>query len=174
MMRFATIALVGLAAVLTAGCSTVMAPLTMLQPEVIFETESPTVGAIKKSLAIRYLQLQPRFESGVIGFTQDGLIAMRDGSGLNHEAIAEVTLLIVEDNKERAALYREIARANGRPDWESQFRYAFAERWISRAPEGWYYRTSGGSWMKKITPVTEHVSPRLAGPTVGAPEKGRG
>lgn len=150
-----------------------MAPLTMLQPEVTFETESPTVGAIKKSLAIRYLQLQPKFESGVIGFTADGLIALRDGSALNKEAIAEILLLIVEDNKERAALYREIARANGRPDWESQFRSAFAERWISRAPEGWYYRTSGGDWIKKVAPVTERGSSRLVRPPADTAEKGR-
>ena len=138
-------------AVLTgAGCNTLLSPLNALHAEVIFETDSPTIGAIKKSLAIRYTILQAHLDAGVIGLTQDGMIALRDGTSLVGEAKTEIAHLIEEDNKERAALYREIARANGRPDWESQFRFAFADRWISRAPEGWYFRNSSGTWIKKL------------------------
>ncbi|MEP7155694.1 MAG: YdbL family protein [Betaproteobacteria bacterium] len=151
--RALLIVVLATAACLSTGCSTLMAPLNALQPEVKFETDTPTVVAIRKSLALRYAQLQPQFEAGVIGFTQDGMIALRDGSGLTLVAEGEMRMLIAEDNKERGALYREMARANGRPDWEMQFRYTFSERWISRAPVGWYYRDGSGKWIRKVLPA---------------------
>jgi uncharacterized protein len=109
---------------------------------------SGAVVTIKKSLADRYRTLIQHFETGVIGFTDDGLIALRDGNGLPGEARSALDSLVADDNKDRATLYREIARVNGRPDWESHWRKVFAQRWIDRAPAGWYYR-NGSRWIKK-------------------------
>lgn len=122
------------------------------QPE--FQVDSAAVVAIRQSLAVRHIQLKVHFHQGVIGYTEDGLIALRESAGLAKEQRAALELLISEDNKDRGAMYREIARANGRPDWELRFRSVFAERWISRAPVGWYYRNSGGTWIKKAPPVS--------------------
>jgi uncharacterized protein YdbL (DUF1318 family) len=115
-----------------------------------FDVHSPSVKVIRTSLVERYAALKEHFQTGVIGFTHDGLIAMREPGGLAAEMRARVERLVAEDNKDRGAMYREIARANGRPDWEAQFQYVFAERWISRAPVGWYYRDSSGQWVKKL------------------------
>jgi len=49
----------------------------------------------------------------------------------------------------RAALYREIARANGKPEWENDIRATFAQRWIEKAQAGWYYQNTSGAWVRK-------------------------
>jgi hypothetical protein len=43
--------------------------------------------------------------------------------------------LVADDNRDRKALYAEIASANGHPDWEADIRSTFAERWIAK-PRG--------------------------------------
>jgi uncharacterized protein YdbL (DUF1318 family) len=118
------------------------------------QVNSAAVEAIKKSMAGRYLRLHSHFQDGVIGYTQDGMIALREAASLARELRTELESLIAEDNKERDVMYREIARANGRPDWESRFRSVFAERWISRAPVGWYYRNASGEWVRKLPPAS--------------------
>lgn len=117
-------------------------------PDAEINIASGAVVTIKKSLADRHRTLIQHFESGVIGLTDDGLVALRDGNGLSGESRAALDSLVADDNKDRATLYREIARVNGRPDWESHWRKVFAQRWIDRAPAGWYYR-NGSRWLKK-------------------------
>lgn len=127
-----------------------------------FDVQSPSVMAIRKSLAERHAILKEHFQAGVIGLTHDGLIAMREAAGLAHDMRARLERLVAEENKDRGTMYREIARANGRPDWESQFQNVFAERWISRAPIGWYYRDSGGRWIKKLPSAANGGTPEIA------------
>ena len=122
------------------------------EAEFEFNVHSPSVMSIRKSLADRYLVLKEHFQAGAIGFTHDGMIALREPGSIPQDVRARVELLVVEENKDRSTLYREIARANGRPDWESQFRAVFAACWIQRAPVGWYYREAGGHWLQK-TPL---------------------
>ena len=110
---------------------------------------SPSVTTIKKSLADRFDLLRDHFETGAIGFTHDGMIALRDATMLAAGSRAAIDALINDDNQDRATLYREIARVNGRPDWEANLRKTFAERWIHRAQPGWFYRESGGKWIRK-------------------------
>ncbi len=117
------------------------------EPE--FNVSSAAVLTIKNSLISRHRQLIEHFQSGVIGLTYDGQVAVRDAKALDKEARSVLESLIVEDNKDRLTLYREMARSNGRPDWEGSWRTIFAERWISRAPAGWYYREYSGRWVKK-------------------------
>jgi uncharacterized protein YdbL (DUF1318 family) len=55
---------------------------------------------------------------------------------------------VAAENADRAALYREIARANGHPEWEAEVRKTFAQRWIERAQPGWWVQR-GGAWVQK-------------------------
>ena len=59
---------------------------------------------------------------------------------------AEVAIHI--DNRDRKAVYREVAVANGHPEWEAQIRDVFAKQWIASARDGWWYQ-SGGAWKQK-------------------------
>lgn len=134
------------------GLCLIGAPIAMAEDDADFNVNSPALMAIRKSLGERHALLKEYFDAGAVGFTHEGLVAMREPGALVQEVRSRIELLVVEENKDLGTLYREIARANGRPDWESQFRQVFAERWISRTPAGWYYRDGNGNWLKKPAP----------------------
>lgn len=112
------------------------------------DISSPAIGKIEASLKARHPQLLPYYNSGAIGLTANGLIAVRDAKAIALNARQTVNQLVADDNRERAALYREIAAANGHPEWEGQIQATFARRWIDLAQAGWYYQT-GNSWKAK-------------------------
>ncbi|RMD68600.1 MAG: DUF1318 domain-containing protein, partial [Gammaproteobacteria bacterium] len=62
---------------------------------------------------------------------------------------AKVKRWVAEENRDRKALYREIARANGHPEWEDDIRATFAKRWIAHAKPGWWYQDKQGQWHRK-------------------------
>ncbi|WEN13979.1 YdbL family protein [Rhodanobacter sp. AS-Z3] len=88
-------------------------------------------------------------DSGAAGFTHDGMVAMRDAAKVPLSARAQANATIADENRDRNALYREIANANNHPEWESQIRGTFAKTWIEKARAGWYYQNAGGAWQKK-------------------------
>ena len=114
------------------------------------DVSTAAIVVIKKSLAARFKLLKSHLDSGAIGLTHDGLIAVRDLQAIAVSETLKVEAMIAEENKDRASLYREIARANGRADWESDLKTTFGERWINRAAPGWYHRDSAGKWIRKI------------------------
>ena len=63
--------------------------------------------------------------------------------------LRRVQQLVAEENRDRNALYAEIARANGHPEWESEIRSTFARRWVDNAPGGWWYQDAAGVWKRK-------------------------
>jgi uncharacterized protein YdbL (DUF1318 family) len=113
------------------------------------QIDSPAVAALRASLRERHTQLAPLYASGAIGLTKDGSIGLRDANLVPLAQRAQVNGLIAEGNQDRSALYREIARANGHPEWENEIRATFAQRWIDRAQPGWYYQNASGAWVKK-------------------------
>jgi uncharacterized protein YdbL (DUF1318 family) len=60
-----------------------------------------------------------------------------------------VTQLVAEENRDRDAVYREIAVANNHPEWEAQIRETFAKQWVASARAGWWYQAADGSWKQK-------------------------
>ncbi len=111
--------------------------------------DTPAIAALRKGLRDNFQQLRPFFEIGAVGLTRDGNVALRDASGIPLAQRAQVNALISQSNQDRAALYREIAIANGRPEWENDIRATFAQRWIDRSRPGWYYQDASGAWVKK-------------------------
>ena len=113
------------------------------------EINTPAIAALQRSMQQRHAQLAPLYSSGAVGFTRDGNIALRDAKAVPLAQRQRVNALIASENQDRAALYREIARANGHPEWEADIRATFAQRWISRAQSGWYYQNASGAWVRK-------------------------
>lgn len=113
------------------------------------EINTPAIAALKNSMQHRHGQLAAYYASGAIGFTRDGLIAMRDANLVPLPARQAVQGLVAAENQDRQALYREIAQANAHPEWEAEIRSTFAQRWIERAQPGWWYQGAGGSWVRK-------------------------
>jgi uncharacterized protein YdbL (DUF1318 family) len=113
------------------------------------EINTPAINGIRNSMQARYPQMEPLFASGAVGLTRDGMVAMRDANAVPLNQRAAVNALIAQENQDRGALYREIARANGHPEWEGDIRNTFAQRWMARAQPGWWYQDAGGGWKKK-------------------------
>jgi len=112
------------------------------------EIDTPAIAALKQSMQQRHAQLAPLYASGAVGIAADGNVALRDASGVPLAQRGQVNALVAAENADRAALYREIARANGHPEWEADVRKTFGERWIERAQAGWWVQR-GGNWVRK-------------------------
>lgn len=119
------------------------------QAQADIDISSPAIRALTASMKGRAADLEALFASGAIGLTADGLVEIRDANAVPLADRNRVKKLISDDNADRNALYREIATANGKPEWEADIRSTFAERWIANARAGWYYKTKAGAWAQK-------------------------
>ena len=113
------------------------------------DVSTPGVTAITNSMKARNAQLQGAYQSGAVGFTKDGNVAVRDAGTLPLKDRAAINGLVAQENQDRAALYKEIAKANGHPEWEGDIRTTFAQRFIQKAGAGWYVQDGSGAWVKK-------------------------
>lgn len=113
------------------------------------EINTPAIAALQSSMQARHAQLAGHYASGAVGLTKDGLVALRDANAVPLKDRQAVNSLVAAENKDRSALYKEIASANGHPEWESEVRNTFAQRWVQKAQGGWWYQDAGGGWAKK-------------------------
>lgn len=121
---------------------------TAAAAEADININSPAINALKAQMKSRHNQLEPFYNSGAIGLTNNGLITVRDAKAIPLKDRNKVNGLVADENKDRKALYAEIARANGHPEWQDDIQETFAKRWISNAASGWWYQ-QGGSWKQK-------------------------
>ncbi len=110
---------------------------------------TPKIRSIRKSMEKRQAKLQPYYSSGAVGFTSNGLIASVSTAGLSIKQKSTIKKLIKAENKDRNALYTEIANANGHPEWRADIQKTFAKTWINKIASGWMYQTSSGQWQRK-------------------------
>ncbi|HEV8695331.1 MAG TPA: DUF1318 domain-containing protein [Lysobacter sp.] len=117
------------------------------QPDITIKT--PAIQAIQARMASRFdSELRAGFDAGALGFAGDGTIVVRDASKLALKDRVAVNQAVADDNRDRKAVYREVAVANGHPEWEGQIREVFAKQWVASARPGWWYQ-SGGAWKQK-------------------------
>lgn len=117
------------------------------KPDITIRT--PAIQAIQARMEQRFNRtLRRGFDAGALGFTEDGLVTVRDPSKLELKDRVAMNAAVAEDNRDRKAVYREVAVANGHPEWEAQIRQVFARQWIDSARPGWWYQ-QGGSWKQK-------------------------
>lgn len=112
------------------------------------EINTPAINALKKSMQARHNKLAAHYNSGAIGLTANGMIAVRNAKAVPLKSRQGINALVASENADRAKLYKEIAVANNHPEWESSIRESFAGRWVSKAKPGWYYQQSG-KWRQK-------------------------
>ncbi len=113
------------------------------------DINTPAIAALQSSMQQRHVELAPLYGNGAIGLTRDGFIALRDANAVPLAQRQQVNALVAAESQDRAALYREIARANSKPEWEGDIRATFAQRWIDKAQGGWYYQNNAGAWTRK-------------------------
>jgi uncharacterized protein YdbL (DUF1318 family) len=129
------------------GIAEFVVPVAQAQADI--DVSSPPIRALTASMKARAADLDPFFTSGAIGLTSDGLVEIRDANAVPLADRNRVRKLVSDDNADRNSLYREIATANGHPEWEADIRGTFAERWIANARAGWYYKKGSGDWTQK-------------------------
>ena len=113
------------------------------------DANTPAITAITNSMKARNSQLTGAYQSGAVGFAKDGNVAVRDASALPLKDRAAINSWVAQENQDRAALYKEIAKANNHPEWEGDIRNTFAQRFIQKAGAGWYVQDGSGNWVKK-------------------------
>ncbi len=114
------------------------------------EINTPQINTIKARMAQRQRQhLDSMFDAGAIGFGSDGLVIIRDRSAVPLSERRSLESVVADENRDRKAVYREIAVANGHPEWEKEIQATFAKEWAGNARRGWYYQDSGGAWRQK-------------------------
>ncbi len=119
------------------------------QAQADIDISSPAIRALTASMKARSADLEPFFDSGAVGLTSDGLVELRDANAVPLADRNRVRKLVSDENADRNSLYREIASANGHPEWEADIRSTFAARWVANARAGWYYKRAGADWTKK-------------------------
>lgn len=118
------------------------------QPEI--EINTPQINAIKARMAERQRTvLAAWFDAGAIGFSADGLVTIRDRAAVPLSERRSLESVVADENRDRKAVYREIAVANGHPEWEQDIQQTFAKEWVRNARSGWYYQEANGSWRQK-------------------------
>ncbi|KAF1721315.1 YdbL family protein [Pseudoxanthomonas wuyuanensis] len=132
------------------GIGSAHAQSTSGQGSADINIKTPAIQAIQNRMADRFRnQLQAGFDAGALGLTRDGMVEVRDASKLALKDRVATTQAVADDNRDRRAVYKEIAVANGHPEWEDQIRSTFAQQWIASARSGWWYQDAGGSWKQK-------------------------
>jgi len=110
---------------------------------------TPAIRQLTASMEARHRTLAPYYASGAVGMTRDGNIDVRDQKLVPLAERNTLRNLVSEENRDRGALYAEMARANGHPEWEGEIRATFARRWVDNARAGWWYMDASGAWKQK-------------------------
>jgi len=110
---------------------------------------TPAIRQLEAAMETRHQQLAKYYTDGAIGMTQDGEITIRDQKLVALQDRNTLKSLVASENRDRSALYAEIAKANGHPEWEADIREIFARRWVDNAPSGWWYQNAQGGWKQK-------------------------
>jgi uncharacterized protein YdbL (DUF1318 family) len=118
------------------------------EPDVNVTT--PAIRALKKSIRDRADSIKPYMDRGSAGISSEGLIALRSKEGLSLKEKAQLNRIIKAENRDREALYLEIAKANNfPPDRVADIKEIFARSWIKQARKGWWIQGPDGSWSQK-------------------------
>jgi uncharacterized protein len=125
-------------------------PAAAFAQEADINVSNPAIRGLKESIKRRSAAIKPYMDKGNAGITQDGLLTVRNTDGLNLKERAEVQQLIEAENRDREALYVEIAKANNIPaEAIPKIKGIFARSWTDQAQPGWWIQDAQGTWKKK-------------------------
>jgi uncharacterized protein len=114
------------------------------------EPESQAVSALKKQIRERFPRLAPIYQKGAVGENNQGWLELRDLNNLSPAEKNEVKPLVDSENRDRRALYLEVAKSmNVSPDQLIKVQRIFAEKWQQSASPGWWIQKGDGSWIQK-------------------------
>lgn len=118
--------------------------------EADINVSNPAIRALRESIRARADAIKPYMDRGNVGIDHEGHLVVRTTDGLNLKERAEVQRLVEAENRDREALYAEIAKANNFPrERVADIRKIFARSWMENARRGWWVEESPGSWRRK-------------------------
>ncbi len=118
--------------------------------QVDIRVSTPAIRAIRDTMRGLFQQLRPYYEKGAVGENNNGFVELRDTGSLNLQERGTVTNLVQQQNKQRTALYNEIATANKLgPESVPQIQRIFANSWRDKSRPGWWVQDDKGAWTKK-------------------------
>ncbi len=118
--------------------------------EVNINISSPAIVEITNRMKSRYdSKLKGYLDKAIIGFSNQGFIEILDAKKLGLKDRQKAKKLVADENRDRKALYRELAVANGHPDWEDSIQNVFVKQWRKQAHAGWKYQDASGTWQTK-------------------------
>ncbi len=125
-----------------------LVPSAHAQADIAVQT--PQIRAIQARMKERFdSTLSGYLASGAIGLGNDGYVAVRDAASVPLPQRAALNQAVAAENRDRKAVYSEIAAANGNAAWEDKIRASFARQWQQQAKPGWYYQDDSGAWQQK-------------------------
>ncbi|MEN8129711.1 MAG: DUF1318 domain-containing protein [Pseudomonadota bacterium] len=122
-------------------------PPALAQADIKIDT--PVIKQLRVSLKKRQPRIQPYLKSGALGLDRNALVAIRQLGSISLKDRNRVKKWVADENRDRNALYREIARANGHPEWEKDIRKTFARVWVQESRGKIWYQGSQGKWVQK-------------------------
>jgi uncharacterized protein len=123
---------------------------TQAQAAMNIDISTPAIRAIKDSMRNRFPQLKPFYDRGAIGESNKGFLEARDTASLHLQERSLVNKLIDQENRDRAALYSEIASANKfGAELVPQVKQIFANSWREKSQTGWWVQDDNGTWKTK-------------------------
>ncbi len=127
-----------------------MGPGVAYAQEADINVTTPAIRALKESIGQRSDAIKPYMDRGNVGIGKDGLLVVRTSVGLSLKEQASVNRLVQAENRDREALYSEIAKANNfGPERIADIREIFARSWMKNARAGWWIQEPGGGWRQR-------------------------
>ena len=118
--------------------------------EVNINISSPAIVEITNRMKARYdKNLRSYLDNAIVGFSNQGFIEILDAKKLGLKERQKAKKVVADENRDRKALYRELAVANGHADWEESIRNVFVKTWKNQAHSGWKYQDANGTWQTK-------------------------
>ncbi|MBI4766130.1 MAG: YdbL family protein [Deltaproteobacteria bacterium] len=111
---------------------------------------SPAIQNLKQQIRERFPRLAPFFQKGVVGEGRTGLVEILNNKDLAPAEKREVKSLVEAENRDRLALYQEVAKSmNITSDQIGKVQRIFARKWQQSAERGWWIQKDDKQWVQK-------------------------
>ena len=110
---------------------------------------NPAIRSIKDRMRQRSDLLKPFLNSKNVGIDKDGYLKVLSTEGINLRERSQVNQLVAAENRDREALYAEIAKANNLQSAAKRIQDIFANTWRDKAQSGWQIQQDNGNWVTK-------------------------
>ena len=96
----------------------------------VTNVSNPTIRALKEQMKVRYAEMKPYYDKGMLKEGDDGYVFLVNTNGLNLKEKRDLTNLVNAENKDRKSLYAEVAKALKIDDSQiSKVAEIFAKEW---------------------------------------------